>query len=74
MARGGRSIGHRSHGHHHHHHHHSHYGRGSRGAVNPGAVFGVAIDTISNLNMPASVVNGVYTLSGSQINVMARMN
>ncbi len=76
MPRGGRSIGSRSHGHSyghsHHHHHHGHYG--GRGVASSGADFSVAIDQISDFKIYSSVVNGVYTLSGSQINVMARLN
>lgn len=79
MARGGRSHG-RSHFGHSHgrshfgHHHHHHYGGGGRGMSNSGAAFGAGIDIIANTNIPPTVINGVYTLSGSQINVTARLN
>lgn len=63
MARGGRG-----HSHSHHHHHH-----GGRGMTNSGAVFRAQIDTISNNIIPPTVVSGVYTLQGNQINVTTRL-
>lgn len=83
MVRGGRSHGSRSNfssrsnfgrsnfGHHHHHHH---YGGGRRGVSNSGAQFGAAIDLIANMNTPPTLLNGVYTLSGNQMNVTNRLN
>jgi len=75
MARGGHSHASHSHSHHthhtfthstfsHHHHHRSTYR----------ANYGINLDSIANVNMPPMVINGIYTLQGSQINVMARMN
>jgi hypothetical protein len=82
MPRGGRSFG-RSHGRshfghshfgHHHHHHYGGGGGGGRGVANSGATFAAIIDQIANLNTPPTILNGVYTLSGSQINVSSRLN
>lgn len=63
---GGHHIGH--HGSSFSHHHHRHYGRRS------GPSYETIVDSIANINTAPTVVNGTYTLQGSQINVIARMN
>ena len=78
MPRGGRSYGRSSFGHHGHssygHHHHHHYGGGGGSISNSAAIFGATVDLIANTNMPPTLLNGVYKLSGSQINVTNRLN
>ena len=73
MVRGGRSHGRSHHSGHHHHHHYGGGGRG-RGATNSGAILRAQVNAISNSVAPPTLLNGIYTLQGSQVNVITRLN
>lgn len=68
MARGGHGRSRGFSNRHSHSRNRRHHGGGS--AINVGNHFDYIVDT----NIPPTLFNGVYTLQGGQINVMARIN